>query len=276
MSLSPLRLLIFGAHPDDPDFCAGGLAALFSGLGHVVKMISLTNGDAGHHEMSGESLATRRRAEAAEAGKQLGAEYITLDFHDGYLAPSFENRDAVIRIIREFRPDLITIHRPNDYHPDHRNGSILVQDASFLVTVPSVVPEVEALRRMPVIMYSWDHFSKPAPFEPDVVVGIDEVMEAKFKALHCHTSQMYEWLPYLDELLDEVPKDAPERLAWLREWRSGTYRAIANEYRDQLIADYGEVEGSRVEFAEAFEVCEYGLPLSDDLRRRLFPFLFKE
>jgi len=48
-----LRLLIIGAHPDDADYAAGGTAALYRVRGHVVRMLSLTNGDAGHHEQSG-------------------------------------------------------------------------------------------------------------------------------------------------------------------------------------------------------------------------------
>ena len=78
-----LRILIIGAHPDDPDYSAGGTAALYAQQGHIVKMVSLTNGDAGHHEEGGAPLAWRRRQEAAAAGAQLGAEYITLDIHDG-------------------------------------------------------------------------------------------------------------------------------------------------------------------------------------------------
>jgi len=176
MSTTNLRVLIFGAHPDDPDFSAGGVAALYSRQGHTVKMVSLTNGDAGHHEIGGAPLAWRRRQEAAEAGAKLGAEYITLDIHDGMLLPTLENRGQVIAIIREFRPDLIMVHRPNDYHPDHRYASQLIQDASYMVTVPNVVSHIPHLSDMPVIVYTWDTFQKPYPFVPNVVVAIDEVV----------------------------------------------------------------------------------------------------
>ncbi|GIV77529.1 MAG: hypothetical protein KatS3mg050_1923 [Litorilinea sp.] len=272
MTQQPLRLLIFGAHPDDPDFAAGGLAALYSRRGHVVKMVSLTNGDAGHHEMGGAPLAWRRRQEAAAAGRCLGAEYITLDIHDGALLPTLENRNLVIAIIREFQPDLITVHRPNDYHPDHRYASQLVQDASYMVTVPNVVSHVPHLRAMPVIVHTWDHFQKPYPFQADVVVAIDEVIEAKFDALHCHESQMYEWLPYNGGYLDEVPATPAERRQWLRARREGRFRQIADLYREKLVALYGEEQGRRVQYAEAFEACEYGAPLTPEAMRRLFPF----
>ncbi len=272
MAAHPLNILIFGAHPDDPDYIAGGTAALYAQQGHRVKMVSLTNGDAGHHEQGGAPLAWRRRAEAAAAGKALGVEYITLDIHDGALLPSLENRHTVIAIIREFQPDLITVHRPNDYHPDHRYASQLVQDASYMVTVPNVVSHVPHLRIMPVIAHTWDHFQKPYPFQADVVVAIDETVEQKVDALHCHTSQMYEWLPYNGRYLEEVPADLATRRAWLRQRQDLRLRRAADLYREKLVAVYGEQKGNQIQYAEAFEVCEYGTPLTDENRNKLFPF----
>ena len=272
MANPTLNILIFGAHPDDPDYSAGGTAALYARQGHKVKMVSLTNGDAGHHEQGGAPLAWRRRQEAANAGAALGVEYITLDIHDGALLPTLENRNTVIAIIRAFQPDLITVHRPNDYHPDHRYASQLVQDASYMVTVPNVVSHVPHLRTMPVIAHTWDHFQKPYPFQADVVVAIDEVVEQKVDALHCHTSQMYEWLPYNGRYLAEVPADLAERRAWLRQRQDQRLRRAADLYRDKLITMYGEEKGRQVQYAEAFEACEYGTPLTDENRNKLFPF----
>lgn len=268
----PLNILVFGAHPDDPDFGVGGTAALYARAGHRVKMVSLTNGDAGHHEMGGAPLAWRRRDEAAAAGRALGVEYITLDNHDGTLLPTLENRDQVIAIIREFQPDLITVHRPNDYHPDHRYTSQLVQDASYMVTVPNVLSHVPHLRTMPVIVYTHDNFQKPAPFHADVVVRIDDVVEQKVDALNCHVSQVYEWLPYNGRYLDQVPGTPEERRAWLRERIDARFRRPADLYREQLIELYGEAVGSSTQYAEAFEACEYGTPLTDENMRTLFPF----
>lgn len=267
-----VNVLIFGAHPDDPDYSAGGVAALYARQGHRVKMVSLTNGDAGHHAEGGAPLAWRRRAEAAAAGKALGVEYITLDIHDGALLPTLENRQQVIAIIRAFQPDLVMVHRPNDYHPDHRYASQLVQDASYMVTVPNVVSHVPHLRTMPVIIHTWDHFQKPYPFQADVVVATDAVIEQKFDALHRHTSQMYEWLPYNGRYLEEVPAGESERRAWLRQRLDQRMRRQADLYRAQLVKFYGTEEGQRVQYAESFEACEYGAPLTTENRHRLFPF----
>jgi LmbE family N-acetylglucosaminyl deacetylase len=254
------RLLVFGAHPDDCDIKAGGLAALYAQKGHRVKFVSVTNGDAGHHQMGGEPLAKRRNAEAQAAAKVLGIEYELLDNHDGHLEPTLENRFKVIQQIRQFRPDLVMTHRPNDYHPDHRYTSVLVQDAAYMVTVPNVCGLALALDYNPTILYLSDGFTKPYPFQADVVVGIDEVIEQKIDMLHCHQSQFYEWLPYNAGILDQVPKEDAEQRSWMAERRLQGFQKVADQYRKVLISTYGEEKGSQIHYAEAFEACEYGAP----------------
>jgi LmbE family N-acetylglucosaminyl deacetylase len=269
----PLRLLIIGAHPDDADYHAGGLAALYRAAGHVVKMVSLTNGDAGHHLQHGPDLATRRRAEAAASGAVIGATYDVLDNHDGELLPTLDNRRQVIRLVRAFRPDLVLTHRPNDYHPDHRYTSQLVQDAAYMVTVPPVVPDVPHLPRDPVIAYLPDDFQKPWPFQPAVAVDVGDVFDRIVAMLDCHRSQFYEWLPYNGGYAGEVPADDAGRRGWLAARTRARLRARAERHTDLLVRDYGPQRGGRVEVAEAFEPCEYGAPLDEAARRRLFGFL---
>jgi LmbE family N-acetylglucosaminyl deacetylase len=265
-------LLIIGAHPDDADYAAGGTAALYRAAGHAVKMVSLTNGDAGHHVTPGPELARRRRAEAAAAGGVIGATYETLDNHDGQLLPTLENRLQVIRLIRSFRPDLVLTHRPNDYHPDHRYTSQLVQDAAYLVTVPAVAPDTPHLPRDPVIAYLPDDFQRPYPLQPAVVVDVGGVMEQVVSMLHCHTSQFYEWLPYNQGTLDQVPAGEAERREWLAGQVRQRLRACADKYRELLRRAYGTGRGAAVAYAEAFEACEYGAPLDEAALRQLFPF----
>src|SRR5438132_3682319 len=193
---APLRLLILGAHPDDADYAAGGTAALYRAAGHTVHMVSLTNGDAGHYVTAGPDLARRRTAEGAAAGAVIGASYEVFDNHDGQLLPTLENRWQIIRLIRTFKPDLILTHRPNDYHPDHRYTSQLVQDAAYMVTVPAILPDASHLVRDPVIAYLPDEFQKPYPFQPTVVVDVSGVVDQIVAMLHCHQSQFYDWLPF--------------------------------------------------------------------------------
>jgi LmbE family N-acetylglucosaminyl deacetylase len=272
MNNEPLRLLIIGAHPDDADYAAGGTAALYRAAGHLVQMVSLTNGDAGHHLQPGPELARRRRAEAAAAGAVIGATYETLDNHDGELLPTLENRRQVIRLLRTFRPDLVLTHRPNDYHPDHRYTSQLVQDAAYMVTVPAVVPDVPHLPRDPVIAYLPDDFQKPYPLWPDVLVDVGNVLNEIVAMLHCHVSQFYEWLPYNTGTEDQVPQSDEARRAWLAEQTRARLRKRADRYRDELGRVYGPRRGGAVGYVEVFEGCEYGTPLDEAARRRLFPF----
>src|SRR6266513_585023 len=211
----PVRVIAFGAHPDDCDLGAGGIAAKYAALGHKVKFVSLTNGDAGHQSQHGEELAKRRRAEAQEAGRRIGIEYEVLDNHDGKLLPTLDVREQIIRQIRQWKADIVLAPRPNDYHPDHRYTGVLVQDAAYMVVVPNICPDTPPLRKNPVFLYFEDDFQRPNPFRPDVAVDIDSVFMNKIRALDAHVSQVYEWLPWVDGLLDQVPKDPAERLNWL-------------------------------------------------------------
>lgn len=267
-----LRILVIGAHPDDCDIKAGGVAALYTQLGHHVKFVSVTNGDAGHHKMGGGPLAQRRNDEAQAAAQVIGIEYELLDNHDGELMPTLENRYQIIRTIREFRPDLIMTHRPNDYHPDHRYTSILVQDAAYMVTVPNICALTPHLEKNPLIIYLSDGFQKPNPFKPDVVVGIDSVVEKKIDMLHCHVSQFYEWLPYNSGTLDTVPSSSEDRRVWLAERLRNRFSNTAERYRDMLTELYGVTESLNIKYAEAFEACEYGSSLTSDNLPEFFPF----
>src|SRR5262249_30321313 len=161
-----------------------------------VQLVSLTNGQAGHQTMSGPELARRRRAEAQAAAATIGATYVVLDHPDGELDDRLAYRHEVVRLIRGFRPDLVITHRSTDYLPDDRFAGLLVQDASYLVTVPAVCPDAPHLPRSPVILYFSDAFKKPCPFEPHVVVDIEDQFDRLVSMLHCHQSQFYEWLPY--------------------------------------------------------------------------------
>jgi LmbE family N-acetylglucosaminyl deacetylase len=267
---APLNIIAFGAHPDDCDIRAGGTAAKWAAAGHRVRFVSVTSGDAGHQSQGGGALAARRRAEAQEAGRRLGIDYITLDNHDGELMPTLEVRQQIIRLIRQWKADLVLGPRPHDYHPDHRYTGILLQDAAFMVTVPNVAPDTPALRQNPVFMYFEDGFQKPNPFTPDVAVSIDDTFSKKIDAIDAHVSQMYEWLPWLNGRLDSVPKDPAERKAWTAKQRWGR---INDAVRATLVKIYGADAGAKVEHAEAFEICEYGRRPDAAEVKRLFPFL---
>lgn len=260
------RVLAIGAHPDDCDIKFGGTAAKMARAGYAVKFLSVTNGDAGHQSDRGASLARRRYAEVQESARRLGiAEYEVLDNHDGELLPTLEVRRQIIRAIRTWKADIVIAPRPNDYHPDHRYTGVLVQDAAYMVVVPNIVPEAPALRRNPIFMYYEDGFQKPNPFHPDVVVSIDDVWDTKISALDAQVSQFYEWLPWVDGKLSEVPADPAARRAWLSKTRS-------NPPNEAVRAALARVYGNEpIHHAESFELCEYGRRLPVAELQAMFP-----
>lgn len=269
---NPLKIVVIGAHPDDCDIDAGGTAIQFAKLGHDVLFVSTTNGDAGHFNTGGAPLAKRRKAEATEAGKRMGVSYKVLDHHDGLLMPELELRLELIRLIREWKADVVIGPRSCDYHPDHRNTSIAIQDAAFLVIVPNIAPEVPALKKNPVFLYTHDGFTKPSPFSPDIVVDITPVFDQKIYALSAHESQFFEWLPWLSGSVNELPATEEGRLKWLAEKRKGRINEATLE---GLKKWYGAKHAANVKYAEAFEICEFGQYPSEDEIRRLFPMLGK-
>lgn len=271
-----VRVIVFGAHPDDAEYKAGGVGAMWAKAGHAVKMVSVTNGDIGHWGMAGGPLAQRRAAESAKVAEKLGVTYEVLDIHDGELLPTLENRRTITRLIREWDADIVICHRPWDYHPDHRYVGVLVQDAAYMVAVPFFCPDVKPLAKNPVFLYSSDGFKKPYPFRPDVVIGIDDVFELKVDALMALESQTFEGgaLGSAEFMAASPPASQPElRRKWLWERWDRRQSGEADRFRDGLVRWYGEDPAKPIKYAEAFEICEFGRQPSDDEIRKLFPFL---
>lgn len=268
-----LRIIIFGAHPDDAEYRGAGVAMKWAKAGHHVKLVSATNGDIGHWQIAGGPLAQRRIKEVMEVGRRLGASTEVLDIHDGEITPTLENRRMFTRLIRQWNADLVIVNRPNDYHPDHRYTSILVQDSAFMVTVPFFCPDVPALKKNPVFMYASDRFQRPNPFRADVAVAIDEVIEPTLDALLVMESQIHEGGANGDALLYPADQTGKQRRRdEVRKSLAKRYAGYADSYRDALVKFYGEDRGRKVRYAQAFEVCEYGRQPSGDELKKLFPF----
>jgi hypothetical protein len=118
-----------------------------------------------------------------------------------------------------------------------------------------VAPDVPALSADPVVLAAADFFTRPVPFQADVVLGIDSVFDSVLDLLSCHESQVFEWLPYIS--------DNPV-VGERREWLSGYYgarpKALARRYAPEFT------------YAEAFEISEYGRRMGlEDIRQRLAP-----
>jgi N-acetylglucosamine malate deacetylase 1 len=268
-----LRIIFFGAHPDDSEYRGAGVAMKWAAAGHHVKLVSTTNGDIGHWKIAGGPLAQRRTEEVMEVGRQLGVTTQVLDIHDGEIMPTLETRRVFTRLIREWDADIVITNRPNDYHPDHRYTSILVQDSAYMVTVPFFCPDYPPMKKNPIFMYTSDRFDKPTPFEADVTVAIDSVMDKTLDALLVMVSQIHEGGANGNaELYPENDAAARGRRdKQVRERLAGRYAAQANKYRDSLVEYYGEERGKAVKYAQAFEICEYGSQPTKDELRKLFP-----
>ncbi len=269
-----INVIVIGAHPDDCEVGAGGLAILYARQGHRVKFVSMTNGDKGHHQMEADALAKRRYEESMEAARRIGITYEVLNIPDGELLPTLENRHEVIRLIREWAADIVISHRPNTYHPDHRYTGILVQDAAFLVTVPTIVGEVPALKSNPLFLYFSDTFQQPNPFRHDIVVDVSAALDDMVQLLDAHESQFYEWLPWIMQM-DAAPSDTIQRKEWLRAWRL-PQSTLEDKLANRLNKWYPTKDLRAVNRVESFEICEYGKKVTDADIRQLFPMLSEE
>lgn len=265
-----LRIIAFGAHPDDCELNSGGVAALWAEEGHEFKCVSMTNGDIGHFGMSGGELALRRFEEVEEAAEVLDISTEVMDVHDGELMPTLENRKKVARLIREWQADIVMVHRRYDYHPDHRYGGVLVDDATILVMAKFFTPDTPPLSRNPVVLYYQDRFEKPYPFQPDLVVGIDEAADKKWRAIEQMPSQFSDEQSWTWGTRDEVPDEERVRMEMRIDEIKERFENQADTYRDQLIELYGS-EGQDIRYAESFELSQYGRQVSVEELKNLFP-----
>jgi N-acetylglucosamine malate deacetylase 1 len=270
---APLRIIAFGAHPDDAELKASGVAALWAAQGAKVKFVAMTNGDVGHFAEAGGPLAKRRKAEVAECARILGIENEVFDIHDGELESTLEYRKRMARAIRDWQADIVMGHRPYDYHPDHRYTGVLMDDTAVVVAAPFFVPDTPPTKRNPVYMYYSDNFQDPKPFTPTLVVGIDDVAEKKWKCISAMPSQFGDKDSWQARTLPNVPQSDGERQAFLVDIVKNRGSALANQYRDRLIALYGKERGEKIKYAEAFQLGQYGRQASLEELKGMFPTL---
>jgi LmbE family N-acetylglucosaminyl deacetylase len=268
-----MNVVLIGAHPDDSEVVAGGTAALWSEAGFAVTIVSMTNGNKGHQTEKGAALAARRKRESKRSADLIGAKSIVLNTPDGELEPTLAVRKKVVSLIRKANADLVITHRPNDYHPDHRYTSQVVQDAAYMVTVPHFLPSVPALRKNPTFMYFMDRFQKPVPFSPDVAVGVDSVIATKWRMLDAMDSQFYEWLPWHAGILDTLPKKKSDRIAWIESVWGTRFAAFTNVLSPAFQKWYSKKVATGFQYGEFFELSEYGHQPNKNELLELFPFL---
>jgi len=275
ISPKELRVMIIGAHPDDPDITGGGLALKYVKAGATVKLVSMCNGDKGHMSMVPEALAARRYQEAQKSKAVLGVdEYRIVEHHDCELEVTIEMRKEMTRLIRAFAPHVIFTHRTCDYHADHRAVGTLVMDSAYLLGVPLWCPESPVSDVRPAIYFLRDDFTHPAVLRPDIVVDVGEEMDQLLTALCVHESQFFEWLVFDRQIEEPVPTSQEKRKAFIEKyWMEPRKKRDADRFRSRLEQVYGREAAARIRYIEAYELSEYGAQPSAAYQSQLFPFL---
>lgn len=182
-----MNILAIGAHPDDLEVQCGGTLALYAAAGHKVFMAVATNGNVGSPTLSREEIAAVRHREQQESCAIIGAELIWMDFDDEWLMNDRATRTRFIDAIRQAEPDVMFIHGPTDYHPDHRIAGQVAEDARIPAAVRLVETSLPHVTKIPHVFY----MDNPAgiDFQPEVYVDTTSVFETKRQMLLCHQSQ---------------------------------------------------------------------------------------
>lgn len=173
-----LKLLVAGAHPDDPESACGGTIALYTDAGHEVVNFYLTRGEAGIHGKTHEEAARIRSAEAEEACKILGARPLFAGQIDGATEVTAHWYDEVFRLIDAEAPDIVITHWPLDSHRDHRATALLVYDAWL-----------RSKKRFELFYFEVETGRQTQHFWPTHYVDITSVEPRKKKACYAMKSQ---------------------------------------------------------------------------------------
>ena len=266
ISQEKLKVMVIFAHPDEGEIYAGGVTALYTQLGHEVKFMSLTNGDAGHYEMKPKELAERRYEEAMHSKEILSlSEYEVLDYHDGILKNTEEIRKKVASSIRDWEADLVfTFYPAEGGHNDNMTAGWIVREASSMLD-PG---------KMPVFIYMRDFHTASFSYIPDFAINIDEVWETKLAACGAHESQVIEYNPEMEGVLDEVLASKEFQADFLFH-NTVPFSIVRPENMMALEKWYGKEEAKEVTYVEEFEMAEYGRQITDEDVFELFPMMSK-
>lgn len=178
-----LKIIVVGAHPDDPETGCGGTMSLLAMEGHEVVSAYLTRGEAGIQGKSDEEAAKIRTEEALAACKIMNVRTIFLKQIDGSCEIT-ENRYAeMYDFLENEKPDIVFTHWPIDAHRDHRICSILVYDAWL-----------RSERGFDLYYFEVESGGQTQNFPPTNFVDISQVIKKKHAACFCHVSQKMEWV----------------------------------------------------------------------------------
>jgi len=191
------RVMVVAAHPDDPEFLAGGTVARLAKEGREITYVIVTNGNKGSSDrgMTSEQLGPIRAEEQRRAARVLGVERVEfLGCEDGEVEDTRNLRRDITREIRRWRPELIITLNPHrtytnfpGWHRDHRITGRVVLDCVYPLardhlSFPELLPEYEPHKVREVYLIQWE--------QPRLVIDITDTMELKLEAIRCPASQV--------------------------------------------------------------------------------------
>ena len=228
-----MRVLAFGAHPDDIEFRCGGTLAKYAKRGDEIFMAVATNGNIGSYRMSKDEIAAVRHKEAQAAADMLGAKLLWLNENDEFLFDTEKTRLKFIDVVRIARPDVIFAPPYNqDYNPDHDATGYLAFIARINATIKLIKTDYEPSPKVPPMFYCTPFGIGYTGYQPDYFVDITDTFETKRQMFACHDSQQGDWC-----------RDA-----------FGVEYAKMLEYENRAFAAQCGTPG--VEFVEAFMLCK--------------------
>ena len=231
-------ILALAAHPDDVELCAGGIMCTLAGQGYTTAVVDFTQG-----ELGSRGTPAGRLEEAKEAAAIMGlSDRHNLGMPDGDIRNTPDNRNALIRLIRYHRPNIVLINAPECRHPDHCDAAELATDALYY----SGLRKIETMGPNGSEQAPWRphhvlHYMQAIPFEPTFVVDVSDVWEQRIEALQAFASQFYN--PEY-EVSDDEPEtfvSNPTFFKWV-EARARTYGyRIGATYGEPLLYRHGPV-----------------------------------
>jgi len=189
-----MRVLAFGAHPDDIEFRVAGTLAKMASRGDEIYMCVVTNGNIGSYNRTKEEIAAMRHKEAQNSADMIGAKLLWLDEPDELLFDNEHTRMKFIEAVRIARPDVIFCPPPwKDYNQDHDITGYLTFEARILATVKLMETEHAVIDHIPALFYCTPHGGFPTKTMPQYFVDITDTFDTKKKMFECHASQQGEW-----------------------------------------------------------------------------------
>ncbi len=221
-----LDVLAIGTHPDDVELACGGTVALLARQGRKVGILHLTRGERGTR-----GTVQEREIEAQKAATALGAvEMAFLDCGDGALRRGEAEEDALIDVLRTWRPEILLGPTPTDRHPDHGRAHQLVADAAFYA---GLARRGSGEPHRPGAVFS---YMQHDPFPPAFVVDVSQVWAKKMRGLAAYDSQLYRPDSERDEPMTKV--SSPDY--WL------AVEGRARHFGQMINATFGEPFWSRL------------------------------